>query len=841
MLSSLLFFLFLALPSSSTSDLAMKLDLIHRELASVNPSWNRVLNFILESNQLNTNKDLGQNNDDNQQCCWTGHSGWWCRRRRHRYVPIKQTTIYANDAIENEGHLHSHGDNLPTDQLGHRSARPAELYEATDWNCLSNKTAEVGPAEVASLSTPRHHVDAPAIFSILMNFGRNEYYQFLLSMLDYLEEDHACPEGYVWDPFASACRRVYCGPRAIDGFMKDACANTTNGTQSDWRMTYIMELNLIQLTLYVDAIYDVHSISDDALIAIIQQSFTSVFASFVGISPGRITNLHVEFLNESSRDVPGLRSLTLDFWLSQAEEGSDEPTIDSVVSLMGSLIVQDRLIVVIDGVVVQLIGLHEQPVSSESDSFANWCRGGITAIYHNDEFLIEVNTTETNQTELIVYIKATDQWYSSGEYMADLFFYGSTDSELTSLSGSVAVCENRSVLLDASCNVVRLNETEFIFLDNNTVLYNGTTPFIDPVLQPGEYESLPDGGLAVCLYIEQDWPMALIIESYLTLCLMTISVMAMSATIITYILFPELRNLAGLAVMNLCLMTSGFQLCVMIGMSISVHSEYELCVAASIIAHYEGLASIFWTNVMAVDLYLTLGRWSAVPRKPSKILPRYALYAYGLPLVIVSIAVAINFCNCTGEFNVDYGRLFCWISNPTANMIFFGLPLALALLANIFLFIRTVAIIQGSSACHQCSRRQKALCQLKLYARMSTVMGFTWIFAFISAFFNPSSTAGMIFTFTYIILNAMGGLFIFVAFTCNRRVYQLYSDWWARRRNQFMRQSSTTADSVSRSSNKKTVPSEQQRRNNRQTKTISIETLVSNSDEQSQRETSHHM
>lgn len=853
---SFLCFLFLALPSSSTG-LATKLDLIHQELASVNPAWNRVLNFILESNQLNTNKYLGQQNnddDDNQQCCLTDRSGWWCRRRRHRYVPIKQSTIYASNAIENEGHLHplSHviGDNLPTDQLGHRSARPAELYEATDWNCLSNRTAEVGfsiPDEVASLSTARHHVDLPAIFSVLINFGRNEYYQFLLSMLDYLEEDHGCPEGFVWDPFASACRRVYCGPIAVDGFLKDACANTTNGTDSGWRMTYVMELNVIQMTLYIDAIYDAHNISDDALIAIIQQSFTSVFSSFVGISPERITNLHVRFLNESSREISGLRSLSLDFWLSQAEEGSGEPTIDSVVSLMGSLIVQDRLIVIIDGVVVQLIGLHEQPVSSEEDSFANWCRGGVTAIYHNDEFLIDVNNTETNQTELIVYIKATDQWYSSGEYMADLFFYGSTDTDLTSISGSVAVCENRSVLLDTSCNVVHLNETEFIFLDNNTVLYNGTIPFIDPVLQPGEYESLPDGGLAVCLYIEQDWPMALIIESYLTLCLMTISIVAMSATNITYLLFPELRNLAGLAVMNLCLMTSGFQLCVMIGMSISVHSEYELCVAASIIAHYEGLASIFWTNVMAIDLYLTLGRWSAVPRKPSKILPRYALYAYGLPLVIVSIAVAINFCNCTGQFSVDYGRLFCWISNPTANMIFFGCPLALALLANIFLFIRTVAIIQSSSACHQCSRREKALCQLKLYARMSTVMGFTWIFAFISAFFDPSSAAGMIFTFTYIVLNAMGGLFIFVAFTCNRRVYQLYSVWWARRRHQWMRQSSTTADSVSRSpaSNKKTVPSAEQRRNNRQTKTISIETLVSNSDvaerTASQRETSLHM
>lgn len=413
--------------------------------------------------------------------------------------------------------------------------------------------------------------------------------------------------------------------------------------------------------------------------------------------------------------------------------------------------------------------------------------------------------------------------------MADLFFFGSSDS-LTgaSLSGSVAVCENRSVLLDTTCNVVHLNESEFIFLDNRTVLYNGSLPFVDPVLYPGQYESLPDGTLAVCMQVDQEWPAALIIESYVTLILTSISIVAMFCSIVTYMLFAELRNLAGLTVMNVCLTTALFQMCVMIGVSLSFHQYSALCVAASIVIHYQGLASFFWTNVMAADLYLTLGRWSAAPRSPAKMLPRYCLYAYGLPLVIVSVTVAINFCDCTGDFTVDYGLWFCWINNPTANMIFFGLPLLLALIANIVLFIRTVAIIQRSSAGHQrnCTRRQKAVCQLKLYARMSTVMGFAWIFAFISACFDPLSPAGIAFTTIYFVLNATAGLFIFVAFTCNRRVYHLYRDLWARRRP--WRRSSTTkttTDSVSNS--KRTTPL---RRPSRQMKTISVETLVSNSD-----------
>lgn len=412
--------------------------------------------------------------------------------------------------------------------------------------------------------------------------------------------------------------------------------------------------------------------------------------------------------------------------------------------------------------------------------------------------------------------------------MADLFFYGTSESSV-SLSGSVAVCENRSVLLDTTCTMIHLNESEYIFLDNNTVLYNGSIPFIGPVLHPGEYESLPDGTLAVCLYLDVEWPAGLIIESYITVVLMSISIVAMLATIVTYLFFAELRNLAGLAVMNLCITTALFQICLMIGMSISVHQEAELCVAASIVVHYEGLASFFWTNVMAADLYLTLGRWSAAPRSPSKILPRYALYAYGLPLIIVSISSAINFCGCTGDFTVDYGRVFCWINNPTANMIFFGLPLALALIANVVLFIITVTIIRRSSTCHGCTRMQKALCQLKLYARMSTVMGFAWIFAFISACFDPATPAGMVFTFIYVILNAMGGLFIFVAFTCNRRVCNLYQEWWAKR-SHLKRSGTETGSSVtSRTSgtSRKTSLQTSQNRPRRQMKTVSVETLSS--------------
>lgn len=434
-----------------------------------------------------------------------------------------------------------------------------------------------------------------------------------------------------------------------------------------------------------------------------------------------------------------------------------------------------------------------------------------------------------------MYIKATDQWYTSDQYMANLFFYGSSESNASLVSGSVAVCENRSVLLDESCTVMLLNRSEYFIVDS-TVYYNGSIPFIHPILYPGEYETLPDGSLAVCLDYAMHLPTGLIIESYIGCLLMSVSILAMLATVITYTLFDELRNLAGLAVMNLCLITAMFQLTIMLGMLVSVHHKTTLCLVTSIIVHYEGLASIFWTNVMAADLYMTLGRWSALPRSPYKILPRYALYAYGLPLVIVSITVGINFCDCTGDFEIEYGRPYCWINNAKANMIFFGLPLALALVANMILFVKTVRIIRTSSACryNTCTKTQRALCQLKLYGRMSTVMGFAWVFAFVAACFDPTTCTGMVFTFIYIILNSMGGIFIFVAFTCTRRVRQLYAQLWTERK--LKRSSTTSSNSSSSSSNQRPVNSRKMTVTSigiqpvPYGKTASVETLVSGQD-----------
>lgn len=106
-----------------------------------------------------------------------------------------------------------------------------------------------------------------------------------------------------------------------------------------------------------------------------------------------------------------------------------------------------------------------------------------------------------------VYIKSTEEWHESGQFLANIFLQGSVDSTKTAnnigsseeyiVSGYVVVCENRSVLLDQTCPVIHLNESEYHFDVNETniVHYDGDIPFIDPILTPGHYQSLPTGEL----------------------------------------------------------------------------------------------------------------------------------------------------------------------------------------------------------------------------------------------------------------------------------------------------------------------------------------------------------
>ncbi|XP_072020443.1 uncharacterized protein [Amphiura filiformis] len=69
----------------------------------------------------------------------------------------------------------------------------------------------------------------------------------------------------------------------------------------------------------------------------------------------------------------------------------------------------------------------------------------------------------------------------------------------------------------------------------------------------------------------------------------------------------------------------------------------------------------------------------------------------------------------------------------------------------------------------QKERARTSLKYLIIYMKISILMGFTWIFGYIATFTGIDAL-----WFVFIILNSSRGFFVFLANTCNRRVYRCY-------------------------------------------------------------------
>ncbi|XP_033123326.1 fibrillin-1-like [Anneissia japonica] len=248
-----------------------------------------------------------------------------------------------------------------------------------------------------------------------------------------------------------------------------------------------------------------------------------------------------------------------------------------------------------------------------------------------------------------------------------------------------------------------------------------------------------------------------------------LSLVALTITFTVRCLFRSLRTLLGKILMNLIGALFIGQLGVLLqGQGVTYP---PLCTTIAAIMHYVWLAAFFWMNAMAMDFFFTFGSKVKLRKRHSKrkILQAYMFYGWGAPLPIIILCLVIHF----GRFHnlrFRYGSEFaCWIYDEKSTLLAFGLPLMIILFFNILLFICAVIGLRLTKVNKvgdvNNSRLKRFKTDLLVYVKMSTLMGFTWIFGFISAF-----TELEIFRYIFIILNSLQGVFIFMAFTCNKHV-----------------------------------------------------------------------
>ncbi|CAF1145043.1 unnamed protein product [Rotaria sordida] len=283
-----------------------------------------------------------------------------------------------------------------------------------------------------------------------------------------------------------------------------------------------------------------------------------------------------------------------------------------------------------------------------------------------------------------------------------------------------------------------------------------------------------------------------------------LSIFALAISLITFTLFSSLRNLPGCNTINLIIALMIGEI-LFLSQSLTIMTTPSVCLLFALGIHFFYLASFFWMNVMAFDLWKTFHKgFSLYIYEIRERLPFYALYAWGMPVIIVLIGIILDAKNA--RLKPCYGRFFrgcydvcfrtkndtplqgCWIESALMRFVLFGCPVAIILIINFILYALTVRSIRRGlkNVRVQVERKFQRKKQVvpgehdvKIYMRMAVLAGFGWTIGFI-LFLLPDNQKGFkrflvaSVKYLFILLNATPGLFIFGVYVCNRRVFTLY-------------------------------------------------------------------
>lgn len=228
---------------------------------------------------------------------------------------------------------------------------------------------------------------------------------------------------------------------------------------------------------------------------------------------------------------------------------------------------------------------------------------------------------------------------------------------------------------------------------------------------------------------------------------------------------PE-KNLASLSV-SLLLGYGGF-------LAITLHAvrpgSGTPCLASALAMHYGFLSAFAWMSVMSADLWITLHSSTKKLRvaggKRTGRFAAYSAFAWLAPGALTVLAAVLQLTTVYAlpsdlrpNFQHD-----CWFRNPRSLIALFVLPTGATVVANYVSFAGAVRLIVESTDSWSKSMGPTGRSRnyLKIYVRMSLMMGLAWAFGLAGAI-TDSEVVWTLHT----VLNSLHGAFVFLAFDCD--------------------------------------------------------------------------
>ena len=253
----------------------------------------------------------------------------------------------------------------------------------------------------------------------------------------------------------------------------------------------------------------------------------------------------------------------------------------------------------------------------------------------------------------------------------------------------------------------------------------------------------------------------------LSLVCIIISLVCLAVSFMTFCLFPRLRTLPGKNNMLLFMALMIAQVMFLISSFGQLNNDSVGCKLVGLLTHFFWLAAVFWMNICTFHVFRVFTGIKALSVDSDiKLFVMYSVYASALPVCLVVINVVVSLISSDGtEFG--YGKSTCYISSEKMVGLTFGVPVGFVIISNFIMFAFFIYKIKTAPSVSKDVKNERN--DIIIFAKLSTLTGFTWIFGFIYSWTDIE-----VFSYLFIILNATQGVFLFLSFVCNKRVLSMY-------------------------------------------------------------------
>ena len=142
------------------------------------------------------------------------------------------------------------------------------------------------------------------------------------------------------------------------------------------------------------------------------------------------------------------------------------------------------------------------------------------------------------------------------------------------------------------------------------------------------------------------------------------------------------------------------------------------------------------------------------------------------PASIVTASVIVDFIRVVDWIKPKYGDKLCWITQKYGLIIFFVVPIAVAIVINAIFFALTSCSIRKTVASTRGDLGKNTNGEALEYIRLFVPMGTTWIFGFIASLSGIDA-----FWYIFIVLNASQGFLIVMSSICTKEIKKQVTRW----------------------------------------------------------------